>query len=121
MGRFKYRKEGVRRVEQNRADWSAIARNPKFKELRRRKEKFLFGWWIVSAVIFVIFLVVANLGRKVYGWCVIGDINLGYLLVLALFVYCWFIAGYYASWANRFSDKMTADLVEELKQGGIKK
>ncbi|MGO8881653.1 MAG: DUF485 domain-containing protein [Desulfomonilaceae bacterium] len=108
-------------MEQNRADWSAIARNPKFKELRRRKEKFLFGWWIVSAVIFVIFLVVANLGRKAYGWCVIGDINLGYLLVLALFVYCWFIAGYYASWANRFSDKMTADLVAELKQGGIKK
>ncbi|MGC8605823.1 MAG: DUF485 domain-containing protein [Desulfomonilaceae bacterium] len=108
-------------MEQNRTDWSEIARNPRFRELRRRKEKFLFGWWIVSATIFVIFLVVANLGRNLYGFRVVGEINLGYLLVLALFVYCWFIAGYYASWANRFADKMTADLVEEFKQGGFKK
>ena len=107
-------------MEQGKADWSKIARNPRFRELHRRKVKFLFGWWIFSTVIYVIFLVTANLGQKLYGWRVIGDINLGYLLVLALFVYCWFVAGYYASWANKFSDKMTADLVEELKQGGIK-
>ncbi len=31
-------------------DWAAIANNPKFEEIHRRKTVFLFGWWIFSTI-----------------------------------------------------------------------
>jgi len=109
-------------VEEKTADWGKIASNPRFQELHARKEKFLFGWWIISIIIYVIFLACANLmAQSVFAWRVIGDINVGYLLILVLFVYCWCLAGYYASWANKVADKITTELVEEFKEGGIQK
>jgi uncharacterized membrane protein (DUF485 family) len=117
----KYPKEGVREVEEKRAEWGQIATNSRFMELARRKKQFLFGWWIISIVIYVIFLVSANLAQKVFAWRVLGDINLGYLLILILFVYCWWLAGYYASWANKVADKITTEVLEEFKGGGRQK
>ena len=51
-------------MEQNRADWSEIAKNSEVQGTASQKRKVLFGWWIVSAVIFVIFLVVASSGGR---------------------------------------------------------
>ncbi|HTY21543.1 MAG TPA: DUF485 domain-containing protein [Desulfomonilaceae bacterium] len=109
-------------VEEKKADWAAIAANPRFAELHHRKVGFLFGWWIISIIIYVIFLVCSILfAQSFFAWRVIGDINIGYLLILVLFVYCWWLAGYYASWANKVSDRITTELVEELKEGGMQK
>jgi len=109
-------------VEERKADWAQIAANPRFQELHGRKVKFLFGWWIFSIIIYVIFLVCSILfAQSFFAWRVIGDINIGYLLILVLFVYCWWLAGYYASWANKVSDRITTELVEELKEGGMQK
>ncbi|MGO9119216.1 MAG: DUF485 domain-containing protein [Desulfomonilaceae bacterium] len=108
-------------TEEHRTDWAQVARDPKFVELRRRKERFLFGWWIISTVIFIIFLVCSILATKVFALRVIGDINVGYLLILLLFIYCWFIAGYYAWWANKVSDPLTTGLLAEFREGGTQK
>lgn len=110
-----------RPVGRKQTDWAQVAMNPRFVELHRRKVKFLFGWWIASTVIYVVFLVCASLVSRLFAWRVMGDINFGYLCVLSLFVYCWIVAGYYASWANRVSDKITTELVEGFKKGGIEK
>lgn len=106
-------------VEPANAYWARIASNPKFKDLHRKKVKFLFGWWIFSTVIYIVFLASANLAGNLFGWRIIGDINFGYLAVLTLFVYCWFIAGFYAAWANKVADKITEELIGELKKGGL--
>ena len=109
----------VATTEQVRTDWTQIAQNKRFVELHHKKVKFLFGWWIISTIIYVSFLACANLAQKLFSWQIIGDINFGYLAVLVLFIYCWVIAGYYASWSNRVSDKITDDLVKDLKKGGL--
>lgn len=109
------------KADQKQVDWAQIAANPRFKQLHRKKVRFLFGWWLISTVIYVIFLVCANLTQKLFSWRVIGDINFGYLAILGLFIYCWFIAGFYASWANKVADKITDDLIGELKRGGMQK
>jgi len=105
--------------EQQRTDWAQVAANPRFVDLHRKKVRFLFGWWAISTIIYVIFLVCANLAGKLFAWPVIGDINFGYLAILGLFIYCWFVAGFYAFWANKVADKITVDLIDELKEGGM--
>jgi uncharacterized membrane protein (DUF485 family) len=105
----------------NETDWAQITTNPKFVELHRRKVKFLFGWWIVSTIIYLVLLIGAGLAPKLFACRIVGDINFGYVFIISLFIYCWAVAGYYAVWANRVSDKITAELVAEFEEAGVKK
>ena len=96
-------------------DWAAIARNPKFVELHRRKAYFLFGWWIFSSVYYFLLPIGAGSAQGLYSWKIIGNINFGYLFALSQFLVSWAIALYYASWANKVSDRLTNELLDELK------
>lgn len=94
--------------------WAAIARNPKFIELRKRKTTFLFGWWVFSTIYYFLLPIGAGAAPEFFGVKVIGNINMGYLFALSQFFVSWAIAMYYASWANRFSDRLTKELLDEL-------
>ncbi len=96
-------------------DWAAIAQNPKFREIHTRKTRFLFGWWIFSTLYYFLLPIGAGHFQTLFGYKVIGHINFGYLFALSQFFVSWAIAIYYASWANRVSDRLTRDLVKELK------
>lgn len=96
-------------------DWAAIARNPKFVEIHRRKTSFLFGWWIFSTVYYFLLPIGAGAAPGLFSIKVIGSINFGYLFALSQFFVSWGIAMYYASWATRVSDRLTTELLDELK------
>jgi uncharacterized membrane protein (DUF485 family) len=96
-------------------DWAAIAKNPKFVELHRRKSYFLFGWWIFSTVYYFLLPIGAGAAPGLFSVKVIGNINFGYLFALSQFFVSWAIALYYASWANKVSDRLTNELLDELK------
>ena len=96
-------------------DWAAIAKNPKFIELHRRKAYFLFGWWIFSCVFYFLLPIGAGSATGLWNTKIIGNINFGYLFALSQFFVSWAIALYYSSWANKVSDRLTNELVEELK------
>lgn len=96
-------------------DWAAIARNPKFIELHRRKAYFLFGWWIFSTVYYFLLPIGAGSFTGLFSVKVIGNINLGYLFALSQFFVSWALAIYYAAWANKVSDRLTNELIRELK------
>jgi len=98
-------------------NWAAIAKNPKFIELSRRKNAFLFGWWIFSTVYYFMLPILAGAewAQPVFRKMVIGHINIAYLFALSQFFVSWALAIYYASWANRVSDKMTTELLQELR------
>lgn len=101
-------------VTQKQEDWAAIARNPKFMEIHRRKTLFLFGWWIFSSVFYFLLPIGAGSAQELFKWKVIGNINFGYLFALSQFFVSWAIAIYYASWANKVSDRLTDELKKEL-------
>jgi uncharacterized membrane protein (DUF485 family) len=103
-------------VEAKRNDWAAIARNPKFVELHHRKAVFLFGWWIFSTIYYFLLPIGAGAAPGFFAVKVIGPINVGYLFALSQFFVSWALAIYYASWANKVSDRLTRELVDELKQ-----
>ncbi|HMK35249.1 MAG TPA: DUF485 domain-containing protein [Desulfomonilaceae bacterium] len=96
-------------------DWAAIARNPKFKEIHKRKTVFLFGWWIFSSIYYFLLPIGAGAAPNLFSLKVIGNINFGYLFALSQFFVSWAIAIYYASWANKVSDRLTTELLSELK------
>jgi uncharacterized membrane protein (DUF485 family) len=100
-------------IKQN--DWAAIARNPKFIEIHHKKAVFLFGWWIFSTVYYFLLPIGAGSAPGFFSVKVIGNINIGYLFALSQFFVSWALAIYYASWANRVSDRLTQELVDELK------
>jgi uncharacterized membrane protein (DUF485 family) len=102
-------------VAQQQTDWAAIARNPKFAELHRRKSAFLFGWWAVSTIYYFLLPIGAGAAPGLWSYKVIGHINFGYLFALSQFFVSWAIALYYAAWANNVSDRLTNELLDELK------
>jgi uncharacterized membrane protein (DUF485 family) len=105
-------------VTQNKVDWAAIARNPKFVQIHHKKIVFLFGWWIFSTVYYFLLPIGAGSATELWKWKVFGAINFGYLFALSQFFVSWALAIYYASWANRVSDRLTQELITELKLNG---
>lgn len=97
------------------ADWTAIANNPKFVELHKRKRRFLIGWWIFSTVYYVLLSVLVGLFPKVASIKILGPINFGYFFAVSQFFVSWAIAILYAVWANKVADRLTEELVAELK------
>lgn len=115
-------KEGVADVAQPQSlenqDWAAIARNPKFKELSRRKFAFLVGWWLVSTIFYFGVPFAAGSATEqtsFFNMKIIGPIPLLYLYALSQYALCLFIAIYYAYWANKHADRLTRELLDELK------
>ncbi len=95
-------------------DWAAIARNPKFVELHRRKSVFLFGWWIFSTVFYFLLPLGAAYTPDLFKIKVIGNINFGYVFALSQFFVSWGIAMYYARVANKDFDRLTRELVQDI-------
>lgn len=96
-------------------NWAEIARNPKFVELHRRKTSFLYGWWGVSAGCYFLLLLGAGYIPGLFGVEVAGNINIGYIFALAQFVISFGIAIHYGRVADRDFDRLTKELVEQIK------
>lgn len=95
-------------------NWDAIAENPKFLELHRKKTVFLFGWWIFSSVWYFLLPIGAAYAPELFKLQIIGNINFGYLFALSQFLMSWGIAIYYAYVANKDFDRLTKELVAEI-------
>ena len=96
-------------------NWAEIAKNPAFIELHRRKTFFLYGWWAVSAGSYFLLLLGAGYTPGLFGIEVFGNINVGYLFALAQFVISFVIAIHYGRVADRDFDRLTRELVEQIK------
>lgn len=99
-------------------DWKDIAANPKFKELSKRKFAFLLGWWLFSTIFYFCLPIAAgytNSQSDFFNTQIIGHVPLLYLFALSQYGVCLFIAIYYDYWANRTADKLTSELLDELK------
>ncbi|MCM2359756.1 MAG: DUF485 domain-containing protein [Geobacteraceae bacterium] len=96
-------------------DWSKIAQNPKYLELKSRKRKFLFGWWLASSIYYFSLPILSGYAPALFKAKAIGVINLGYLFILSQFVMAFFVAIYYTKVANSEFDRLTDELVREFQ------
>jgi uncharacterized membrane protein (DUF485 family) len=94
-------------------DWTRIARDPAFSELKRARRRF-----VIPATIFFLFYYLAlpilvgyfpDLMKRT----VIGKVNWAYLFALSQFIMAWVMAALYVRVAARW-DKMNEQLLSRL-------
>ena len=104
-------------------DSGQIAQRPKFRELSRRKNRFLIGWWVFSTLFYFglpIWAGNTTAQSDIGNMKIIGKIPLLYLYALAQYALCLVIAVYYARWANKNADRISNELVKELSNESAK-
>lgn len=87
-----------------RYDWSAIAAEPKFRELTRRKTRFLAGLMLFSVAYYFLLPVGAAYFPELFARRIVGPVNFGIVFALSEFVVAWAIAIVYTRRANRDFD-----------------
>ncbi len=102
-------------METKRYNWSEIAKNPKYLELKRRKRVFLFGWWIAASIYYFSLPLLSGYFPALFKIKLIGVINFGYLFILSQFLVAIFVAIYYTKVANNDFDRMTDELLQEIQ------
>lgn len=99
----------------NEQNWAEIVKNPAFVELHNKKRRFLYGWWAFSAGSYFLLLLGAGYTPALFGIEVIGNVNVGYLFALSQFVISFVIAVHYGRVADRDFDRLTRELVAQVK------
>ncbi len=100
------------------AEFAEIARHPKFRELSRKKLRFLVGWWLFSTIFYFglpIWAGNTTSQSDIGNMKIIGNVPLLYLYALAQYALCIVIALYYTYWANKHADPLTEELLRDLK------
>jgi uncharacterized membrane protein (DUF485 family) len=97
MGRYKY-------------DWTAIAADPKFRALHRRKTRFLTTLMLCSIAGYLLLPVGAAYCPELFARRVLGEVNVGILVALLEFVVAWGVAVLYTRRANADFDRMAREI-----------
>ncbi|ANA41049.1 MULTISPECIES: DUF485 domain-containing protein [Geobacter] len=96
-------------------DWSKIAQNTKYLELKRKKRIFLFSWWFASTVFYFLLPILSGYFPELFKVKIVGVINFGYLFILSQFVMAFVVAIIYTKTANNEFDRLTDELVREIR------
>jgi len=95
-----------------RYEWSAIAASPKFKELTRRKTRFLAALLLFSIAYYLLLPIGAAYFPDLFAMRVAGPINLGLLFALSEFLVAWAVAIVYTRRANADFDPAAHELCD---------
>jgi uncharacterized membrane protein (DUF485 family) len=101
-------------------NWSAIDSDPRFKELHRRKTRFLWSLMAFSIVFYFALPIGAAYLTDLFKVKVWGVINLGLVFALSEFVVAWGIAFLYAKKANAF-DAMAEEINRDAHAIGVRR
>ena len=100
----------------------AIAADPRFLELHRKKSGFLWGLMVFSVLFYFLLPIGAAYFPHLFSIKVWGPVNVGLLFALSEFIVAWGIAFIYSRRANTVFDPMAADIVKDIeKRYGVKK
>lgn len=95
-------------------DWSAIAQNPKYLELKRKKRVFLFGWWFAASVYYFSLPILSGYFPGLFKIKLFGAINFGYIFILSQYVMTFMVCVIYTKKANGDFDRLTAELISDI-------
>jgi uncharacterized membrane protein (DUF485 family) len=98
-------------------NWAGIEANPKFQTLYRKKTVFLWSLMIFSIIYYFMLPIGAAYYQDLFKTKVWGVINIGILFALSEFIVAWVLAFVYSKKANTQFDKMTQEIINDLKTG----
>lgn len=100
-------------------NWAAVNADPRFRDLHRRKSRFLWGLMAISVVYYFLLPIGAAYFTDLFKTKVWGVINFGLLFAWSEFIVAWGIAWIYAARANREFDALSAEINRDaMKNGG---
>ena len=103
-------------IDPAKVDWQAIAAEPRFQALHRKKSAFLWGLMVFSVVYYFLLPIGAAYFQELYKIKVWGPINVGLLFALSEFIVAWGIAFVYSRRANAEFDAMASEIVRDVEQ-----
>ena len=74
-------------------NWAAVNADPRFRDLHRRKTRFLWGLMAFSVVYYFLLPIGAAYFTDLFKIKVWGPVNVGILFALSEFIVAWTIAG----------------------------
>jgi len=101
---------------EERQDWAALARMPKFVELHRKKKTFLLTLWCLGSIMFYLLPICAGYAPEFMKVKVLGRLNIGFFFCLLEFVITWAIAIIYTNKSNTYFDPLTKEVLAEINQ-----
>ncbi len=93
--------------------WQAIAADPRFKQLHRDKNRFLWCMMLFALVYFFCLPIATAYFQPILKVKVWGVINIGLLFALSQFIVAWAIAAIYAKRANTQFDARAKALIDD--------
>ncbi len=100
-------------------NWAAVNADPRFRDLHRRKSRFLWGLMAISVVYYFMLPIGAAYFQDLFKTKIWGVINFGLFFAWSEFIVAWGIAWIYARRANREFDALSAEINRDaMKNGG---
>ena len=100
------------------SDWSRIANDPAFLELKRARRRFTIPATIFFLVYYTALPVLVGFFPEIMKKPVLGKVNAAYLFALSQFIMTWALCGMYVRTARRW-DEMNAKLLARLAPTSI--
>ncbi len=94
--------------------WDAAMASASFSELLQTKTRLVKPLLLASFGFIVVTMLLAGYARGFMAQKVIGAFNMGYLLVLAIYLLCWAVAVIYVRTANAKFDWQSAAAIAAL-------
>ena len=94
-------------------NWQAIAADPRFQQLHRDKNRFLWRMMLFSLVYFFCLPIATAYFQPILKIKIWGVMNVGLLFALSQFVVAWGIAFIYAKRANTRFDAAAQALIDD--------
>jgi uncharacterized membrane protein (DUF485 family) len=101
-------------------DWHALARSPEFRELVRRKRRFVVPATITFLTWYTLFVLLSGYAKDFMGSELLVDgLTVGYGLALTQFVMVWGLTWWYLRKADREFDPLEQKLRDLAAQGRL--
>lgn len=95
-------------------NWDAIAADPRFQQLRRRKTAFLCGLMAFSIAYYFLLPIGAAYWHELFSIRVWGPVNVGLALAFSEFAVAWGVALHYSRRASAEFDRLTAAIAQDV-------
>lgn len=100
-------------MDHTKIDWAAIAKDPKFIKLEKKKGRFLFFAMLFSVSFYCLLPIGAGYFPKIFNIKLWQNFNFATFFALSQFVVAWIIAFVYTRKANGEFDAMAEEIVNE--------
>ena len=100
-------------MQKSAINWKAIEVDPRFKQLHRDKNRFLWRMMLFALMYFFCLPIATAYFQNILKVKIWGVINVGLLFALSQFIVAWCIAAIYAKRANTEFDARSKALVED--------